>query len=930
MKLSSLLLLLSGFLSNLTFGQNTFDITGKLRIEGSKEAVVGATIFFIKEDSTLAGAVISNEEGKFLVKLTNGRYKMKISHILVENFEEDISVWSSQYLGTIDLKQKTTNLKQAEVKGQMLQGRAEGDTMSFNAGAFKTNANANAKDLVTKMPGVQEQNGQIVAQGERVQQVLVDGKNFFGQDPAAALNTLPAEVIEKIQIFDDKSEQAKASGVDDGTTIKTINIITKVEMRNGKFGRVYSGYGIDNRYNVGGNINAFKDERRISIVGHLNNINIQNFSSDDLLGAVGERSSGGGGGGWGPGAKRPSFRQGFATGASESDFMVNANGGITNTQAIGINYQDNWGKKTEISSSYFANRGRNFAYSNTLQSFFLNETERRNYREIDSSESINVNHRFNGKLVHKISDKTSLFYMPSVSIQVNDGESALLANNAISNNLLSSLEQLLTTQLNSVNVSNNLMFRTNGEKRGRSLFANIRHDYVSTIGDKNLIVNDVISVDGDFMQISDLDKFGNTYTASAMYSEPIGKKGFGAFTSYEFSKNIQNNIMNTLVGPTNVSLFDSSLSLDQNTVWDNHAMMVGVRKFTKDFGFMIRLSYNINALENNQFVPNQDLRERSFRTFQPMAFMKKTLKNKATIRNMYRTYVITPEAAQLNEQIVNTNPAQQMVGNSNLDIQYGHWFMSRYNAANAKKNTVFYASISGGFANNFIGTHTIIAQNDTNIMGARLLPGSQITLPINLDGQYSINGFLNYAFPLKKIKSNLNFNSSGVLNQIPAMINNQTIQTLNMSFSNGLVLSSNISEKIDFTISTDFNINSTQNDFTNSQAIIFYTHLSKIKFDWILPKDFTFRTQFNYQQFYGLDAEIQNRMLLLNAGIGKLLFKDKRGEILISVFDALNQNNNIMQQFEANFYQQTNRNVLNRYVMATFSYQIRKFKSGVE
>jgi hypothetical protein len=137
MKFSGLFLLLSIFVSDLTFGQSTFDITGKLRIEGSKEAVVGATIFFIKEDSSLAGAVVSNEEGKFLVKLTNGLYKMKISHILVENFEEDIRVWSSQYLGTIDLKQKTTHLKQAEVKGQMSQGRAEGDTMSFNAGAFK-------------------------------------------------------------------------------------------------------------------------------------------------------------------------------------------------------------------------------------------------------------------------------------------------------------------------------------------------------------------------------------------------------------------------------------------------------------------------------------------------------------------------------------------------------------------------------------------------------------------------------------------------------------------------------------------------------------------------------------------------------------------------------------------------------------------------
>jgi hypothetical protein len=904
----------------------TFEISGKLRLESTKEPVMGAAMFFVREDSTLGGATISDEEGKFSVKIARGRYTLKIQHIFIDNYEEEIRIWSSQYIGTIDLKPRTTNLEQVEIKGQMSQGRAEGDTLSFNADAYKTNPNASTKDLVSKMPGVQEQDGQIVAQGERVQQVLVDGKNFFGMDPAAALTTLPAEVVDKIQIFDDKSEQSKASGVDDGTNIKSINIVTKVEMRNGQFGRVYGGYGTQDRYNVGGNINSFKNDRRISLVGHVNNINIQNFSSDDLLGAVGERTSRGGRGGWGPAARRPSFMSSFAAGSSQSDFMINASGGITNTQAIGINYQDNWGKKTEVSSSYLVNRGVNETFTNTLQDFFLAENQTRNYQEFDTAFSTNINHKFNAKIVHKLTERSSIFYLPSLSAQVNEGESVLLANNRIESQLLSSLAQMLTTDLMTFNISNNLMYRLNGEKRGRSFFVNIRHDYVNTLGDRGLMASDVISLDDDLLLNANLKKFGNTYTSGAMFSEPIGKKGAGLFVNYEYSRNEQNDNINSF--RNNQSLIDSALSLNQNVVWNSHAIQTGIRKFNRDFGFIARLSYNVDALNHMQIVPEAHNNTKPFHTFQPFILVRKRFKNNATWRNVYRTYVITPEASQLNSQVINTNPAQQMAGNRDLGIQYGHWFMSRYNAANAKKSTIFYANLSGGFTNNYLGTNTVIARSDTSVFGANLAPGSQITIPVNLSGQYSINGFLNYAFPLRKLKSNFNFNSSGVVNQIPAMINDKVIETVNMSFGNGVVLSSNISEKIDFTISTDFNINSTQNNTTQISAIIFYTHLSKVKFDWILPKDFTFRTQFNYQRFYGLDESIQNRVMLLNAGVGKLFGKQKRGEILISVFDALNQNNNIMQQFEANFFQQTNRNVLNRYIMATLSYQIRKFKSA--
>ena len=263
----------------VSVAQITYPIGGTLKNKDTKEPIVGATVFVVAPDSTLAGGAVSDGQGKFTVSLARGEYTLKINYLGLNPYVEPLRVWRDDYLGTLFLSENTEQLKGIEVQGQALQATVNGDTTSFNAQAFKTTQNANAGDLIEKMPGVQNTNGELKAQGEKVQQVLVDGKQFFGQDPKTALATLPAEVVDKIQIFDDQSEQSKASGVDDGTRIKTINIVTKINMRNGEFGRTYAGAGSDGRYSAGANVNMFRGDRRLSLLGQVNNINQQNFST---------------------------------------------------------------------------------------------------------------------------------------------------------------------------------------------------------------------------------------------------------------------------------------------------------------------------------------------------------------------------------------------------------------------------------------------------------------------------------------------------------------------------------------------------------------------------------------------------------------------------------------------------------------------------
>ena len=183
----------------------------------------------------------------------------------------------------------------------------KGDTSQFSASQYKVNPDATTEDLIKKMPGITvDKDGTVTAQGEQVKKVTIDGKDFFGDDASAALKNLPSEVVDKIQVFDKLSDQAQLTGYDDGNSVKAINIVTKSGIKNGQFGRAYVGYGTNDRYNAGGNVSFFKGERRLSFVGNFNNINQQNFGSQDLLGLTSSGNSNKGGG------SRPSSRQASA------------------------------------------------------------------------------------------------------------------------------------------------------------------------------------------------------------------------------------------------------------------------------------------------------------------------------------------------------------------------------------------------------------------------------------------------------------------------------------------------------------------------------------------------------------------------------------------------------------------------------------------
>jgi len=285
-------------------------VKGKLLDLIDNTPLSGATVKLTRvSDTTEKFSALSDSKGVFeFNNIPRDSFMLLVSSIGYENFKQFVSVTDSipdVDLGALSVPKQSKQLGEVTVTAKTPPTQQKGDTIQYNASQFKVNPDANAEDMIKKMPGITVDKGTVTAQGEQVKKVTIDGREFFGDDATAALRNMPAEVIDKIQVFDRLSDQAQFTGFDDGNTAKAINIVTKANMRNGQFGRMYVAYGTDNRYAAGGNVSFFNGNRRISIVALANNINQQNFAAQDLLGVTSNSNRGGGGGQRGGGGGGP-------------------------------------------------------------------------------------------------------------------------------------------------------------------------------------------------------------------------------------------------------------------------------------------------------------------------------------------------------------------------------------------------------------------------------------------------------------------------------------------------------------------------------------------------------------------------------------------------------------------------------------------------
>ncbi|HEY3429763.1 MAG TPA: TonB-dependent receptor, partial [Cyclobacteriaceae bacterium] len=348
MKKIYLLVLLLVFVSVQIAWAQKSSIKGQV-VDSLSNAMPSATVMLLNaKDSSLVNFGLSDAKGFFEIKNINkGSYDLKISFLGYAPFTKRIDAAGDSPVveaGQLKLQPQAKQLDEMVIMGEKVPVRIKGDTIEFNAGSFKTKANANVEDLLKKLPGVEvDPDGTVRAQGEEVRRVLVDGKEFFGRDPKLATRNLPADAIEKVQVFDKKSDQAEFTGIDDGQREKTVNLELKEDKRNGMFGNATAGAGTEGRYQLKGNLNRFRKDQQLSFLGMANNINEQGFSMGEFMNFTGgsqQMMSGGGG------AMRLTFDANNTNGVP-MNFGGRQNGIMTN-YAGGINFNKDLSKKTQL------------------------------------------------------------------------------------------------------------------------------------------------------------------------------------------------------------------------------------------------------------------------------------------------------------------------------------------------------------------------------------------------------------------------------------------------------------------------------------------------------------------------------------------------------------------------------------------------------
>lgn len=927
-----LVLLISGII-------NAQSIKGKLADPADNKPLVGATLTLTSvKDSLSINKAVSDNKGTFLFQgISFDSFFLKISFIGYEEYKQIVMINDSlpnADLKTVFVPKTTVQLGGVTVVSKAAPVIQKGDTTQFSAGQYKVNPDATTEDLIKKMPGITvDKDGTVTAQGEQVKKVTIDGKDFFGDDASAALRNLPSDIVDKIQVFDRLSDQAQFTGIDDGNSVKALNIVTKSGLKNGQFGRVYAGIGTDNRYAGGGNVSTFSGDRRISIVGNFNNVNQQNFGSQDLLGVT---SGGGGNSGNRGGNRGGGGRGGGGGGGGNENFQVGQQSGISKTNALGINFSDKWGKKVDVSGSYFFNNSDNVNDNNSRTETNLDDGTLRINNQSGLSQSKNYNHRINLRLEYKIDSANSIMITPSLNFQKNRSLSEAYENIIYGTTDTSSTSASEKNVLrNGYNLRNNILYRHSFPKRGRTFSVSFNTTFNKNDGETYSNANyrffeDAGKRDSLQNQFTDNPTNGYSLSGNISYTEPLSAKSqlqFNYSPSYSRNSADQQTFEYDEVGGT-YSTFIESLSnkFDNTTITQNGGITWRLGN-SRDNQFAAGISLQHSKLESDRIFPTVSNVDQSFTNILPNLMWSKKIASRSNIRVMYRASTNFPSVTQLQDVVNNSNLLRLSVGNPDLKQSYNHFLSARYTFTNTQKGQSFFANVFLNAQQNYISNATYIASKDSVIQQGIVLDSlSQLTKPVNLDGYKSFRSFFTFSQPIKFIKSNINLSTGFSYSKLPGLINNVKTTTDNFTYSGGIGLASNISEYMDFNLSYNVNFNNAKssladdNKYVNQSAGIQTNFLTKS--GWFLQNDIS------NQSYTGMSDGFNQSYWLWNAGIGKKFLKNKAAELKLSVFDLLKQNQSISRTVEANYIEDAQSRVLQQYFMLTFSYSLKNFGSG--
>jgi hypothetical protein len=891
-------------------------IKGKLMDTVSKKPLGFATVTIFKSpDTTLITYRLSNPEGEFRVPglPLNTSCRVVISYSGFDAFRKEFTLANDSPLdlGTINMSPSSKSLDEVLVIAERPPVTVKKDTIEFNASSFKTLPTSLVEDLLKKMPGIQiDAEGNITANGKKVNRILVDGKAFFGDDPKMATRNLPANVIDKVQVTTDKDEENRNTTGDLTNIGQVINLTLKKGVKKGWFGKLYAGGGTEDRYEIGGIANIYRDTMQLSVLAFSNNVNRSGFSLKEVqdLGGFGRS---------GYNSVMISSRSGGQTGFALNGISFGGlDAGIARSTGAGFNLNHAPNKRNSFFLQYFfGSTKNNIEQTNNTQQFFHDTAV--NNRTILNNDRTALNHTVSIGANIKPDSLTDITFRSGYTYTASDENIDAIVN--LTNNKAGDISSGQGNQFNNFygnryNHSLSLTRRFKA-KKGRSLnvynyvYYNGNLQRYITESDNYYYVPDTTT--SIIRQLRRQDAPGLNGSSSLSFTEPLTKKlTLRINERHDFLKDKQD------IGTFNID--PSSFKYELLDYARSSGFERTQNKFTSYAGLSYRLKQvTLNAGMNvlwqnirNEFKNiSQPINMHLFNVLPSVSMQWKQLSAQ------YSMNVNAPQISYLIPVPDNTNPFAIRYGNPYLKPSRQHnFYVSNYN---------FFQG-TGASYNLYVNANLI---NSDVIMSRTVAPnGIQSDRPVNADGSAQLSMGMGYGKEYKnkqKFIFSYRISPNASYNKRKLIVNNNESTAKTFSYGANLNIGLNWNDLIEFRpLYSPYISQTTYTDpyFKNIKAV---THNIEGELIIRLPKKLVWETNVAYRNTTQVAPGLPKTNIFWNAAVTLLMFKGDVGLLKLSVFDILDRNNGYYRYTTQNQIVDQRTNVLQRFGELSFTYNIR-------